>query len=52
MFKFFDQGNKGFVNFDEFDKVLEKTGMYYPKANIQQLFKHYDNDGSGQIDYR
>lgn len=34
MFKFFDQGNKGFVNFDEFDKVLEKTGMYYPKPNI------------------
>jgi len=35
MFKYFDTANKGYVNFDEFARVLEKTGMYYPKPTLQ-----------------
>lgn len=52
MFKYFDTANKGYVNFDEFARVLEKTGMYYPKPTLQQLFVQYDVNGNGTIDYR
>ena len=42
MFKFFDTQNKGYVNFDEFARVLEKAGMYYPNPTLSQLFTQYD----------
>lgn len=52
MFKYFDTQNKGAVTLDEFAKVLEKTGMYYPHKQIHDLFNSYDSDQSGSIDYR
>ena len=52
MFKYFDTMNKGTVDFDEFCRVLEKTGMYYPRQQLQTLFTEYDTDGSGCLDYR
>lgn len=52
MFKFFDTTNKGYVDFEEFCKVLEKTGMYYPKQQLYELFSSYDEDQSGSVDYR
>jgi hypothetical protein len=52
MFKFFDIQNLGYVNFDGFVKVCEKTGMAFPKSILQQLFSEYDRDQSGTIDYR
>ena len=52
MFKYFDTNSKGNVDFDEFCRVLEKTGMYYPKAQLRALFESYDQNQSGKIDYR
>jgi len=31
MFKYFDIMNKGAVDFTQFSRVLEKTGMYFPE---------------------
>jgi len=31
MFKYFDVMNKGSVDFVQFQRVLEKSGMYYPE---------------------
>ena len=44
MFKYFDVTNKGNVNFDEFCRVLEKTGMYYPKQQLFDLYQSYDSN--------
>lgn len=52
MFKYFDTQDKGFVTYDEFCKVLEKTGMFYDHKNLKQLFFSYDRDGNGQVDYQ
>ena len=42
----------GSVNCDQFVRVLEKTGMYYPLPTLHALFSEYDADQSGAIDYR
>ena len=52
MFKYFDSANSGSVNADQFIRVLEKTGMYYPHQTLRQLFKEYDLNGDGRIDYK
>lgn len=31
MFKYFDIMNRGAVDFGQFQRVLEKSGMYYPE---------------------
>ena len=31
MFKYFDVMDKGSVDFAQFGRVLEKSGMYYPE---------------------
>ena len=51
MFKFFDIMNTGAVDFNQFSKVLEKTGMYFPEEQLRPLFNSYDRDGSGSLDY-
>ena len=51
MFKFFDIMNTGQVNFTQFQRVLEKSGMYYPEEQLRPLFDTYDRDGSGSLDY-
>ena len=38
MFKYFDVTNKGCVDFGEFQRALEKTGMYYPEEQLRPLF--------------
>ena len=52
MFKYFDVMNAGAVNFSQFQRVLEKSGMYYPESQLRPLFDLYDRDGSGSLDYR
>lgn len=52
MFKYFDQENKGAVNCEQFVRVLEKTGMYYPLPTLKKLFNEYDTNHNGQLDYR
>ena len=52
MFKYFDVSDNGSVDFEEFSKAMEKTGMYYPSEQLKPLFESYDQDGSGQLDYK
>lgn len=51
MFKYFDVMNAGAVDFNQFSRVLEKSGMYYPEQQLRPLFNIYDRDGSGSLDY-
>ena len=51
MFKYFDVMNKGSVDFATFQRVLEKSGMYYPAEQLKPLFDTYDRDQSGTLDY-
>ena len=51
MFKYFDIMNRGAVDFGQFQRVLEKSGMYYPEEQLRPLFDTYDKDGSGSLDY-
>ena len=44
MFKYFDVMNKGSVDFATFQRVLEKSGMYYPAEQLKPLFDTYDRD--------
>jgi Ca2+-binding EF-hand superfamily protein len=52
MFKYFDVRDRGCVDLDEFCRVLEKSGMYYPREQLEPLFRQYDQDGSGNLDYK
>lgn len=52
MFKYFDIYDKGAVNFNDFMKAMEKIGFYYPAQQMEPLFKGYDLDGSGSLDYK
>ena len=51
MFKYFDIMNTGAVDFAQFSRVLEKSGMYYPEEQLRPLFTSYDTDSSGSISY-
>ena len=51
MFKYFDIMNTGSVDFAQFQRVLEKGGMYYPEEQLRPLFTTYDKDASGTLDY-
>ena len=51
MFKYFDIMNTGAVDFAQFQRVLEKGGMYYPEDQLRPLFNTYDKDSSGTLDY-
>jgi Ca2+-binding EF-hand superfamily protein len=52
MFKYFDVSGNQCVDFGEFQKTMEKTGMYYPEEQLRPLFNSYDRDGSGELDYK
>ncbi len=52
MFKFFDIYDKGAVDINEFEKAMNKIGLYYTKQELEPLFRQYDTDRSGAIDYK
>lgn len=52
MFKYFDIYDRGNVQFNDFVKAMEKIGLYYTPEQLQPLFKAYDSDGSGALDYK
>jgi Ca2+-binding EF-hand superfamily protein len=52
MFKYFDIYDKGSVDFNDFMKAMEKIGLYYSPQELQPLFKQYDQDSSGNLDYK
>jgi len=52
MFKYFDIYDRGSVSFQDFMKAMEKIGLYYSEQELKPLFKQYDADGSGALDYK
>jgi len=52
MFKYFDIYDKGSVNFQDFMKAMEKIGLYYSQQELEPLFRQYDTDRSGSLDYK
>lgn len=52
MFKYFDIFDKGSVDLNDFMKAMEKIGLYYSKQELEPLFRAYDSDGSGNLDYK
>jgi len=52
MFKYFDIYDRGSVNLNDFMKSMEKIGLYYSVQEMEPLFKYYDRDGSGCLDYK
>jgi Ca2+-binding EF-hand superfamily protein len=52
MFKYFDIYDKGAVSLQDFVKAMEKIGLYYSIQELEPLFRAYDTDGSGSLDYK
>jgi Ca2+-binding EF-hand superfamily protein len=52
-FKYFDLDNSGQCTIKDFIKAVEKIGVIFPKTNdMQKVFKNYDNDSKGIVDYK
>ena len=52
-FKFYDYAYTGRVNETEFVKSILRTGLSgFNDSDIRSLFKYYDKNNSGQIDYK
>ena len=52
-FKFYDYAYTGLVNETEFVKSILRTGLSgFNDSDIRSLFKYYDKNNSGQIDYK
>lgn len=51
-FKYFDLNNSGTVSVSEFQKVLDKLGVWLGgEKDLLALFNHYDKDGNGELNY-
>jgi Ca2+-binding EF-hand superfamily protein len=52
-FKFYDYAYTGRVNETEFVKSILRTGLSgFNESDLRNLFKFYDKNNSGQIDYK
>ena len=52
-FKFYDYAYTGFVNETEFVKSILRTGLSgFNDIDLRNLFKCYDKNNSGKIDYK
>lgn len=52
MFKYFDIQNSGKVDFDQFYRSMEKTGIIMEKSDLFEIFKRVDANGDGNMDYK
>ena len=52
-FKFYDYAMTGRVNETEFMKSILRTGLSgFNETDIRNLFKYYDKNNAGQMDYK
>ena len=51
-FRFFDKNNNQLISKTEFDNGIENMRIKLPKADIDRVFKHLDQDGDGHINYK
>ena len=51
--KFFDIHNQGSLDFNNFNRSVEKIGVIIEKDTLEYLFNtFYDQQGTGRIDYK
>lgn len=52
-FKYYDLNNNGKLEFNEFQKGIEKLGINtFSRVQLNELFKFYDTDDSGELNYK
>ena len=51
MFKIIDDDGNRSLNMAEFKKGCHDYGLVLENDAVQQMFKHFDRDGSGSIDF-
>ena len=52
LFKDWDDDENGMVSKSEFRKALPMLGLKVDRAVVEELFDSFDEDGSGEIDYK
>lgn len=50
-FKYFDLDDSGLIDLEKFNRALEKFGCVFNKYETLALFKKYDTDNSGKLNY-
>jgi len=50
-FNYFDRDKSGYIDLDEWFKVIELVGCSYNEDQLVALFGHYDVNCEGQLDY-
>lgn len=50
-FQCFDTRRKGFINFEDFKKGMQKHYMYMPELKITQYFRELDLNGDGKVSF-
>jgi len=50
MFKSFDSDNNGFLDLEEFSKMIDTMRLGVSKESVERLFGVFDEDGSGSLD--
>ena len=50
-FNYFDRNKSGYIELDEWFKVIELVGCSYNEDQLVALFGHYDEDCAGKLDY-
>lgn len=51
-FKFYDLYNNGYLLKTDFFKAIAKCGVVVDTHNLDGIYRHYDPENSGKIDYR
>lgn len=51
-FKFFDVSDSGLLNLSQCSRALEKIGLSCSAAELEQWFRHYDDDNDGRVNYK
>uniref|UniRef100_A0A7S4DU90 EF-hand domain-containing protein n=1 Tax=Lotharella globosa TaxID=91324 RepID=A0A7S4DU90_9EUKA len=46
-----DTNGDRLFDFDEFELVFNRSGLFVPKADLKKIFRHCDKDKSGKLDY-
>ena len=52
IFSFFDISQRQSISIIDFSEALKKIGLYLPMVDVKIIFKRYDTNADGRIDYK